>query len=154
MNDLTSEEPDKPVIERRPIEDCFDRKGGTYRFQEVTKRHLEFLKPFGDFEIYDSFPRPFFRLNKPGFFRLKGTIGTRDIVVTLKEDADDYILRLLENQLAKIDTCTLCKECVDVCLTDAIVVNSESFTIIDEKCDNCLDCVKHVCPHIMSDGFD
>ncbi|MFW9845054.1 MAG: hypothetical protein ACFFEV_10795 [Candidatus Thorarchaeota archaeon] len=140
-------------LQRLPIEDCFDRKGNTYRFQKITKKYIEFLKPFGHLEVFDSFPKPFFRLNKPGFFRLKGTIGSRDIVVTLKENTEDFILQLLENQLAKIDTCTLCGVCVTICLKKAITVSSSDFRIIDEQCDNCMDCVKHVCPHIISDGF-
>ncbi len=78
----------------------------------------------------------------------------RDIVVTLKEDAGEHVLSLLENQLAKLDTCTLCEECVEVCPKNAIIVDGSGFRILDEKCDNCLDCVKHVCPHIISNGFD
>ncbi len=117
-------------------------------------QHVEFLKPFGNLEVFDSFPRPFFRINRPGFFRLKGTIGMRDIVVILKEDAEEQVLGLLENQLAKLDTCTLCEECVNVCPNSAIIVDSSGFQIIDEKCDECLDCVKHVCPHIITNGFE
>lgn len=151
---LTAKKTNASTIERLPIEDCFDREGGTYRFREITKQHIEFLKPFGPLDVYDSFPRPFFRLNKPNFFRLKGTIGARDIVVTLKEEAKDNVLPLLENQLAKIETCTLCKECIAICPIEAIIVDISGFRIIDEKCNRCLDCVKHVCPHIISDAFD
>jgi len=136
------------MFKKLPVEDCFKREGGTYRFEEIRLNHIEFLKPFGYLEIYDDFPKIFLRIDRPKFFRLKTTIGTKEIVVFLKNEANDIVLKLLENQLAKLGTCTFCGECVEICPQKAISVNNDEFKINDEICNNCLECVRHVCPHI------
>ena len=58
------------------------------------------------------------------------------------------MLKLLENQLAKLGTCTLCGECVEKCPQKAISVNINRLNINDEICNNCLKCVRFVCPQI------
>ena len=141
------------IFKKLALEDCFDREGGTYRFEEIHLYHIEFLKPFGYLEIYDNFPKTFIRIDKPDFFRLKTTIGTREIVVTIKEGADETVIKMLENQLAKIGTCTLCGECTEICPQKAISINNNRFNINENLCNNCLECVRYVCSHIENPDF-
>ena len=97
-----------------------------------------------------------FILNKSGkvVLILQGRIGNSKLKVTIKDHhiAKSRTLSVAEGkiqcQLTKYQMCLGCKACESVCKYDAISVKDDgtgkiSYTIDDDKCRRCTECVGH-----------
>ena len=71
------------IINDKPIENCFD---GTYMREvifdkRVDKNFIDYLSKNCSLDYYEEFPRPFFRISKPGFYIIKGIENKNSIKV-------------------------------------------------------------------------
>ena len=58
---------------------------------------LELIDKYYSIELFEEFPKPFFRCNNPGLFMLTGVIGLDLIKVTYRKDCPLTEKKLLEN---------------------------------------------------------
>ncbi len=73
------------IIKIKELEDCFD---GTFMkeallSENVTKTFIDHLAETGKLEYHASFTRPYFRIDVPGMFIIKGVEGNRSIRLIL-----------------------------------------------------------------------
>ena len=138
----------------------------TYNF-ELTKpldaEIYKFFKPFGrlNFDIGRKALNEVYvldRKNNMPLLRISGIFGSNELKIAIvgeskifknKKTAEMYI----KNQVNKYQTCIGCSYCEAVCRFGAIKVcntekgnvsnNTISYTIDENKCVGCLECVKH-----------
>ena len=138
----------------------------TYNF-ELTKplssEIYKFFKPFGklNFEMGRKALNEVYVLDKKTnmpILRLSGRLGTDVLKIAVVGDSPIFKQKkmaemLLKNQINKFQTCIGCTYCEAVCKFGALkVFNTEkgnvsnetiSYTIDENKCVGCLECVKH-----------
>ncbi|MSD17252.1 phosphoadenosine phosphosulfate reductase family protein [Eubacterium ramulus] len=130
-----------------------------YELQKpITEELYDFFKPFGyvNHELGNKRLGEVFILNKSGkvVLILQGRIGNSKLKVTIKDHhiAKSRTLSVAEGkiqcQLTKYQMCLGCKACESVCKYDAISVKDDgtgkiSYTIDDDKCRRCTECVGH-----------
>ncbi|MFR7938029.1 MAG: phosphoadenosine phosphosulfate reductase family protein [Lachnospiraceae bacterium] len=130
-----------------------------YELQKpITEELYDFFKPFGyvNHELGNKRLGEIFILNKSGkvILVLQGRIGNSKLKVTIKDHhiAKARTLSVAEGkiqcQLTKYQMCLGCKACESVCKYDAISVKDDgtgkiSYTIDDDKCRRCTECVGH-----------
>ena len=131
--------------------------------REISENLYTLFKPFGkiNFEIGNK------RLNEVYIFskftgepimKLSGRIGTNLLKVTFIKVAKPFkdqkeMALCVKNQITKYQTCIGCSYCQSVCKFNALkVFNTDKghvgndkiqYTIDEEKCVGCLECVKH-----------
>lgn len=123
----------------------------------------ELFKPFGilDFNIGNKRLGEVYILDKrtkEPILKLTGKVGQKLLKVSIIKENKTFSnpkIRemLIKNQITKFQTCIGCMACESVCKFDAITIkhNSKqegekfdvSYTINEEKCVGCLECVKH-----------
>ena len=130
-----------------------------YELQKpITEELYDFFKPFGyvNHELGNKRLGEVFILNKSGkvVLILQGRIGNSKLKVTIKDHhiAKSRTLSVAEGkiqcQLTKYQMCLGRKACESVCKYDAISVKDDgtgkiSYTIDDDKCRRCTECVGH-----------
>lgn len=130
-----------------------------YELQKpITEELYDFFKLFGyvNHELGNKRLGEIFILNKSGkvILVLQGRIGNSKLKVTIKDHhiAKARTLSVAEGkiqcQLTKYQMCLGCKACESVCKYDAISVKDDgtgkiSYTIDDDKCRRCTECVGH-----------
>lgn len=142
------------------FEPCATEKNAfNYELQKlITEELYDFFKPFGyvNHELGNKRLGEVFILNKSGkvVLILQGRIGSSKLKVTIKDHhiAKARTLSVAEGkiqcQLTKYQMCLGCKACESVCKYDAISVKDDgtgkiSYTIDDDKCRRCTECVGH-----------
>ena len=121
------------------------------------------FKPFGkiNFEIGNKRLNEVYILSKftgEPIMKLSGRIGTNLLKVTFIKVAKPFkdqkeMALCVKNQITKYQTCIGCSYCQSVCKFNALkVFNTDKghvgndkiqYTIDEEKCVGCLECVKH-----------
>lgn len=124
----------------------------------ITEEFYELFKPFGyiNKELGNKRLGEVYVLNKAGkvVLVLQGRMGSTKLKVTIKDThlAGARNLAAAEGrvqcQLTKYQMCLGCKACESVCRHDAISVKDDgtgkiAYTINDEKCKRCTECVNH-----------
>lgn len=138
----------------------------TYNFdltKPISEDLYKFFKPFGklNFEMGKKFLNEVYVLDKRTnlpILRISGRIGTNVVKIAIVGESKifsnrKYAEMYLKNQINKYQTCLGCTYCEAVCKFGAIKVfnttkgnvtsESISYTIDDNKCVGCLECVKH-----------
>lgn len=138
----------------------------TYNFEltkPITEEIYKFFKPFGklNFEIGRKALNEVYVLDRKTnmpLLRLSGRIGADVIKIAVVGDSPLFkqkkiVEMYLKNQINKYQTCIGCTYCEAVCRFGALkVFNKEkgnvsndtiSYTIDENKCVGCLECVKH-----------
>lgn len=142
----------------------FDEDSTNFSLSKNIKPELYTLfKPFGfvNFDIGNKRLNEVFVLSKftnEPIFKVTGRIGNNELKVTVLNVTKPFqnkkeLLDLIRNQIVKYQTCIGCSYCQSVCKFNALkVVNSEKgnvsnesilYTIDENKCVGCLECVKH-----------
>lgn len=130
-----------------------------YELQKpITEELYELFKPFGyiNKELGNKRLGEVYVLNKAGkvVLILQGRIGKTRLKVIIKDihiDKSKTIANAegkIQCQLTKYQMCLGCKACESVCKHDAISVKDDGtgrikYTIDDEKCKRCAECVGH-----------
>lgn len=138
----------------------------TYNFdltKPISDDLYKFFKPFGklNFEMGKKFLNEVYvldrRTNQP-VLRISGRIGTNVVKIAIVGESKifnnkKYAEMYLKNQINKYQTCLGCTYCEAVCKFGAIKVfnmnkgnvtsESISYTIDENKCVGCLECVTH-----------
>ncbi len=129
----------------------------------ITMTLYELFKPFGmlDFNIGNKRLGEVYVLDKhtkQPIMKLKGKIGDFLIKISIlnippKFKNQKYIEMYIKYQITKYQTCIACRACESVCKFNAISVkaigkleqttNEIEYTIDENKCVGCLECVKH-----------
>ena len=124
----------------------------------ITEELYELFKPFGyiNKELGNKRLGEVYVINKSGkvVLVLQGRIGKTKLKVIIKDIhlAGSKTLSVAEGkvqcQLTKYQMCLGCKACESVCKHDAISVKDDgtgkiTYTIDDEKCKRCTECVGH-----------
>ena len=129
----------------------------------ISKQLYTLFKPFGNLnfelgnrrlnEVYVMSPK-----DGTPLLKLSGRIGTTTLRVTILNFKGPFQFehiaeQLINDQITKYQTCIACAYCQAVCRYDALkVVNTKpgdvsnttvSYTIDENKCRHCLECVKH-----------
>ncbi len=136
-----------------------DENAFNYDLQRpITEELYELFKPFGylNKELGNKRLGEVYVLNKAGkvVLILQGRIGNTKLKVTIKDIhiAGAKTISVAEGkiqcQLTKYQMCIGCKACESVCKYDAISVKDDgrgnvTYTINDEKCRRCTECVGH-----------
>ena len=136
-----------------------DENAFNYELQRpITQEFYELFKPFGyiNKELGNKRLGEVYVLNKAGkvVLVLQGRMGSTKLKVTIKDThlAGARNLAAAEGrvqcQLTKYQMCLGCKACESVCRHDAISVKDDgtgkiAYTINDEKCKRCTECVNH-----------
>ena len=138
----------------------------TYNFdltKPISKDIYKFFKPFGrlNFEMGRKLLNEVYildRQNNMPLLRLSGRIGSDVLKIAVVGESPFFkqkkiVESLLKNQINKYQTCIGCTYCEAVCRYGALkVYNTEkgnvsndtiSYTIDENKCVGCLECVKH-----------
>ena len=138
----------------------------TYNFdltKPISDDLYKFFKPFGklNFEMGKKFLNEVYvldrRTNQP-ILRISGRMGTNVVKIAIVGESKifnnkKYAEMYLKNQINKYQTCLGCTYCEAVCKFGAIKVfnmnkgnvtsESISYTIDENKCVGCLECVTH-----------
>ena len=138
----------------------------TYNFdltKPISEDLYKFFKPFGklNFEMGKKFLNEVYvldrRTNQP-ILRISGRIGSNVVKIAIVGESKifnnkKYAEMYLKNQINKYQTCLGCTYCEAVCKFGAIKVfntnkgnvtsESISYTIDENKCVGCLECVTH-----------
>lgn len=125
----------------------------TYNYElskPITEELYELFKPFGYRSNHLGNPRlnEVFFVNRAGeiLLKLQGRIGSTQLKVSI------YSKKITEEkvkcQITKYQMCIGCKACVSLCRHDAIKIvekggNEVSYTIDDNRCVRCRECVNH-----------
>lgn len=131
--------------------------------REISENLYTLFKPFGkiNFEIGNKRLNEVYILSKftgEPIMKLSGRIGTNLLKVTFIKVAKPFkdqkeMALCVKNQITKYQTCIGCSYCQSVCKFNALkVFNTDKghvgndkiqYTIDEEKCVGCLECVKH-----------
>ncbi len=131
--------------------------------REISENLYTLFKPFGklNFEIGNKRLNEVYVLSKftgEPIMKLSGRIGTNLLRVTFIKVAKPFkdqkeMALCIKNQITKYQTCIGCSYCQSVCKFNALKVfntdkghvgnNTIQYTIDEEKCVGCLECVKH-----------
>ncbi|MFT4142829.1 MAG: phosphoadenosine phosphosulfate reductase family protein [Mobilitalea sp.] len=136
-----------------------DENAFNYELQRpITEDLYELLKPFGHInkELGNKRLGEVYVINNTGkvVLVLQGRMGSTKLKVIIKDIhiAGSRTLSVAEGkvqcQLTKYQMCLGCKACESVCKHDAISVKDDGtgktiYTIDDEKCKRCTECVGH-----------
>lgn len=138
----------------------------TYNFaltKPLDKEIYKFFKPFGklNFDIGRKALNEVYVLDRKTnmpLLRISGILGSNEIKIAIVGDSPVFNNKkttemYLKNQINKYQTCIGCTYCEAVCRFGAIKVfnkekgnvsnNTISYTIDENKCVGCLECVKH-----------
>lgn len=130
---------------------CIKREDAyTYELIELSDSLLEFIKPFGNFNVlYDDG-----LIMKGSIVKNKKLVANIKIVrpmKTLRIEFDHFekkkmllLVSRFEKQLKKYQSCILCGSCNMHCIKSAISANGRYY-VDTEKCIHCLECVRSNC---------
>ncbi len=131
--------------------------------KEITKELYALFKPFGyvNFEIGNKRLNEVYILSRNGnepIIKISGKLNSRELKITILKvlkpfSSQKEMIDCVKNQITKYQTCIGCSYCQSVCKFNALkVVNtikgnvsnqSIQYTIDENKCVGCLECVKH-----------
>ena len=92
------------VVSVRKVEDCFDGSSVfTYHFAgALTVEEIRGLETVGRLELFEDFPRPFFRLLTPEGLQVKGVAGETSCRVIFPRQDMERLRRRFEERLASL----------------------------------------------------
>ena len=68
---------------------------------EISEPFVDYLSTLGEMSYHPEFARPFFRVESPGNFILKGVVGNKSMRVILYrsnlESAESYLIEVIKN---------------------------------------------------------
>lgn len=75
---------------------------------------------------------------------IQGSLGTTDLKVAILDNQNVNAMRQrIECQITKYQLCMGCLACESICKFDAIKIRNDRYTIDEEKCVNCKECITH-----------
>jgi len=140
------------VISSRPCGDDSDAKTYTLT-RPITDGLYEYFKPFG--LVNKSLGRTILgevfildATTQEPMLLLQGTLGSTELRVKVVSSTNPtLLLKRVDCQLRKYQSCELCTGCVAICPSGAIQNIPESsgltYRVNEEKCTHCLQCVTH-----------
>lgn len=127
-------------------EECINEQN-TYIIKLNRGANDEFVtlfKPFGklNFRNQNSL-QEMMAINRKGeaLFKIVFKYGEKDIKLTLIDLKDRYLYSKIVRQLNKFNTCIYCQACNSTCSFGALSVTNGKYTIDEEKCTHCLNCI-------------
>lgn len=140
------------ILSSRPCGD--DPHAKTYGLtRPITPELFEYFKPFGLIdhgrgrsilgEVFVLCPR-----TKDPMLLLQGLIGSKDLrVKVVSHNNPTLLLKWVDCQIRKFQSCELCSGCVAICPQAAISNHpgnmDQRYTIDASRCTHCLECVTH-----------
>jgi ferredoxin len=125
--------------------DCQKRLVYQFEADRPLPRTLHrFMRPFGEVRYYPGFPRPLIKMDVPGRFHASGIEGDYSFKVTLRDETDHALPRLVHKALMLSFACDGCGVCRDRCSENAISLDA-GFLVDTTRCTACLECLD-VCP--------
>lgn len=111
--------------------------------KKITSRTFEFFKPLG--EVYIKKSGDLMGLNIISKdVKIFMATNSNTIELKIKNIKNLYnIKRTTEKQIEKSLNCINCGACIGGCPNDAIIMNSNKFRVLDEKCTHCMKCTKN-----------
>ena len=126
--------------------ECINEKN-TYIFtlnRDIDEEFITLFKPFGEISISSKGKsEEMFVLNrkKETLFKMTFKEKSREVRVTLIDLKDKYLYKKIIKQFNKFNTCIYCQACNSTCSFGALSVINGKYTIDENKCVNCLNCV-------------
>lgn len=126
--------------------ECINEKN-TYIFtlnRDIDEEFITLFKPFGEISISSKEKsEEMFVLNrkKEALFKMTFKEKSREVRVTLIDLKDKYLYKKIIKQFNKFNTCIYCQACNSTCSFGALSVINGKYTIDENKCVNCLNCV-------------
>lgn len=126
--------------------ECINEKN-TYIFtlnRDIDEEFITLFKPFGEISISSKGKsEEMFVLNrkKEALFKMTFKEKSREVRVTLIDLKDKYLYKKIIKQFNKFNTCIYCQACNSTCSFGALSVINGKYTIDENKCVNCLNCV-------------
>ncbi len=126
--------------------ECINEKN-TYIFtlnRDIDEEFITLFKPFGEISISSKGKsEEMFILNrkKEALFKMTFKEKSREVRVTLIDLKDRYLYGKIIRQFNKFNTCIYCQACNSTCSFGALKVINGKYTIDENKCVNCLNCV-------------
>ena len=126
--------------------ECINEKN-TYIFtlnRDIDEEFITLFKPFGEISISSKGKsEEMFVLNrkKEALFKMTFKEKSREVRVTLIDLKDKYLYKKIIKQFNKFNTCIYCQACNSTCSFGALSVINGTYTIDENKCVNCLNCV-------------
>lgn len=120
---------------------CGNKPSFTYNFKEqIDEKFLEFLKPFGTIRYLNSPPTIFQGgCNNP--LNFTGIINSDKINAHFTGENFLRSKKRFEKQITKALNCVSCGGCLAACPYGAISIINNKFTIDENKCTHCQECI-------------
>lgn len=132
--------------------ECFEEDDAyTYELSLWNETFLEFFKPFGLLSrIYDDGNTANYnvvgpKLNSTLFFIRIARDKKNVRIVVFPQKNRALLLKRIDGQIKRFQTCVLCGQCQSVCRSKASRQNTGEYYVDENKCNNCLECVKKPC---------
>lgn len=112
--------------------------------RDMDEEFITLFKPFGKISISNSGKsQEMYVLNreKEALFKILFKEKNREIKITLINLKDKYLYGKIIRQINKFNTCIYCQACNSTCSFGALSVINGKYTIDENKCVHCLNCV-------------
>lgn len=112
--------------------------------RDIDEEFITLFKPFGKISISNSGKsQEMYVLNreKEALFKILFKEKNREIKITLINLKDKYLYGKIIRQINKFNTCIYCQACNSTCSFGALSVINGKYTIDENKCVHCLNCV-------------
>lgn len=112
--------------------------------RDIDEEFITLFKPFGKISISNSGKsQEMYVLNreKEVLFKILFKEKNREIKITLINLKDKYLYGKIIRQINKFNTCIYCQACNSTCSFGALSVINGKYTIDENKCVHCLNCV-------------
>lgn len=112
--------------------------------RDIDEEFITLFKPFGKISISNSGKsQEMYVLNreKEALFKILFKEKNREIKITLINLKDKYLYGKIIKQINKFNTCIYCQACNSTCSFGALSVINGKYTIDENKCVHCLNCV-------------
>lgn len=123
----------------------------TYELSSWKESFFEFFKPFGmlsrirddrnvaSYNVVDP------RTNSTMFFIGIARNTKKLRIVVFRQKNKKLLLTRIDGQIKRFQSCVLCGQCQSVCRSKASHQNTGEYYVDENKCNNCLECVKKTC---------
>lgn len=113
----------------------------------ISEELYEYIKPFGIInkamgkKLLDEVYILSHSTNKP-ILKIQGKIGTYNLKITAINPSNYRLLsQRIDSQIRKYQSCIGCLGCVSVCPQNAIKFTDNRYTISENDCSGCLECI-------------